>query len=208
MGGTGSWLLVMTLDLIPLVGRTVLRGLFKGGCVLRMSVGRPTADDWVCLSTLFVVWPEVFQHWSLQAVGLGHILLRKYWPPGGFMPTGNPQNIPPVSLSLQWATTAPASAGHPPVPAGGSGPGSYEAVTSSPGSWCAWDSVCSLEEWNFCFPQSCRIPAIKPHQPSKPNALGDSPSFTRPFMLRFLMWNSTFTPVGQPLPYNYCPFYA
>lgn len=82
----------MTLDLIRLVGRTVLRGLFKGGCVLRMSVGRPTADDWVYLPTLFVVWPEVLQHWSLQAVGLGQILLRKYWPPGGFMPTGNPQN--------------------------------------------------------------------------------------------------------------------
>ena len=52
------------LGLILLVGRTVLRKMLSS----------LSADGWGCLLALLVVWPEVSQHWSLQAfgwVGLG-----------------------------------------------------------------------------------------------------------------------------------------
>ena len=49
-----------------------------------------------------------------------------------------------------------------------------------PGSQCTWNLVCTLQEWSLCFPQSCGAPALKPHWPSKPNALGAPPPEARP----------------------------
>ena len=53
------------LGLVPLVGRAVSRGVFIGGCELSMALGTLSADGWVCVSILLVVWPEALQRWSL-----------------------------------------------------------------------------------------------------------------------------------------------
>ena len=48
----------VVLSLVPLVGRAVSRGLFRGGCGLRKSIGSLSADGWGYVPTLLVVWPE------------------------------------------------------------------------------------------------------------------------------------------------------
>ena len=40
--------------------------------------------------------------------------------------------------------------------------------------------VHTLQMWHFYFPQSYGVPAIKPHWPSKPSALGPPPPDARP----------------------------
>ena len=166
------------LGLVPLMGRAMSRGLFRGGCALWTSLGRLSADGWVYVPTLFVVWPEASQHWSLQAVGWGQILLRKWQPPGGLTAMSTPELLPPGSLSPQMALPPQETLQYQQVSLA---PGFYEVTAFSPGSWCSQDVVvCTLKEWSFCFPQSCGIPVIKPHWPSKPDALGASPSDARP----------------------------
>ena len=46
------------LGLGRLVGRAVLRDLSGGDCVLRKSLGSLSADEWCCVTAIFVVWPE------------------------------------------------------------------------------------------------------------------------------------------------------
>ena len=74
----------------------------------------------------------------------------------------------------------PTSTGDSPIPPGRSGLGSYEVTALSPGSWCTQDLVCSLQEWSFCFPKSCGVPAIKPHWSLKPDTLGAPPPDATP----------------------------
>lgn len=51
------------------------RDMFKGGCGLRKSFDRLSADGWGCIPTQFVVWPETSQLWSLESVGWRQVLL-------------------------------------------------------------------------------------------------------------------------------------
>lgn len=51
----------MELGLSPIVGRTVLRGMSRGGCMLRKYLGILSTDGCGCVPALFVVWPEVSQ---------------------------------------------------------------------------------------------------------------------------------------------------
>ena len=98
-----------------------------------------------------------------------------------------------------------ASAGDHPILAGRFGPVSYEVTTLFPGSWWAWDLVWAPQEWSFFFPQSCGIPSVKPHWPSKPILWGfllllpDLQAGKPDVGLR------TFTPVGELLWCNYFP---
>ena len=106
-----------------------------------------SADGWGWVPSLFVVWPEATQHWSLLSslVGLmadsGRAHAKEYFP----------ELLLPVSLSSRWATPTPASAGDPPTLAGRSGSVSYGVTAPSPGSWCAHYFVCVLQEWSL-FP--------------------------------------------------------
>lgn len=59
----------MELDLGSLVYSAMPRSVSRGGCGLRKSLGSLSFDGWDCVPALLVVWPEVSQHWSLQAVG-------------------------------------------------------------------------------------------------------------------------------------------
>ena len=61
------WL--VDLGLGPLVGRAMSRDVSIRGYGLRKSLDSMFADGCGCIPTLFVVWPEESQHWSLQAVG-------------------------------------------------------------------------------------------------------------------------------------------
>ena len=46
----------------------VSNGVFSGQLWAQKDLGS-LSDGWVCVPTLLVVWLEVSQHWSLQAVG-------------------------------------------------------------------------------------------------------------------------------------------
>ena len=52
------------LDPGPLVGRAMDRGVSRGSCGLRNSLGSLCADGWGCVPACLVVWPEASQHWS------------------------------------------------------------------------------------------------------------------------------------------------
>ena len=62
-----------------------------------------------------------------------------------------PELLLPVSLSSQWATATPASAGNPPTLAGRSGSVSCGVTAPPPGSRCTHYFVCALQEWSL-FP--------------------------------------------------------
>ena len=63
------------LGLVPLVDRAMSSGVFWGVCQLSMTLASLSADGWGCFPVLLVVWPEAFQHWSLQAFGWGQVLV-------------------------------------------------------------------------------------------------------------------------------------
>ena len=69
--GTGACPLVGGLGFAPLVGRAVSRGVFRGVCVFRKTLGSLSADGWGYVLTLLVVWCEASQHWELQALEWG-----------------------------------------------------------------------------------------------------------------------------------------
>ena len=68
------------LGLTPLVGKTVSRPVFRVDCELRMTLGSLSVDEWGCVSALWVVWSDMSQQWSLQAVELGQDSVPKWWP--------------------------------------------------------------------------------------------------------------------------------
>ena len=67
MGGAGSCPVVGEAGSCPSGGQAHAQEDFR----------KPSADGWGCVPTLLVVWPDVSQHWSLQAVGWGQVLGRK-----------------------------------------------------------------------------------------------------------------------------------
>ena len=69
-GGASVYPLVVGLGICPLVGRAFL-GVCLEAAVLRKSLGSLSADQWKCVPTQFFVWPEVSQHWRLQAFRWG-----------------------------------------------------------------------------------------------------------------------------------------
>ena len=89
-----------------------------------------SANVWGWVPFLWVVWPEVTQHWSLQALCWG------YWQtPWGYFS----EFLLPVSLSSPWATAAPTSAGDLPTVAARYGSVSYGVTAPS-----TWVLVCTL----------------------------------------------------------------
>ena len=134
-----------------------------GSSVLGKTLSSLSVDGWDCVPALLVVWPEASQHWSLQVIGWGQVLVRKWQPPRGLMPMSTPQNYHrqcPCSHSEPQLPRI--STRDPPLLAGNSGSVSYEVIVFSPESWCAQDPVCTLQQWSFCFPPAFGIPVIKP----------------------------------------------
>ena len=90
-----------------------------------------------------------------------------------------PSIFPRNSGKLLWEVPV-----HWLFPSGGQSTGtsatlSFEVPALFLGSWCIQDLLCALQEWSFCFPQSCGIPIIKLHWPSKPDFLGPPPPVAR-----------------------------
>ena len=116
--------------------------------------------------------------------------------------------LPAVSLSPQWATAILHLLRRPLK--------AIRYVWSKllwshcfcPGSQCAWDLVFFLQEWILCFLQSCGAPALQLHWPSKPNALGVSPSNPEPQAGVPAMGLRTLNPVWELLWYNCSPVCA
>ena len=55
----------MRLGIGPLVGKAESRGMSRGGCGIRKSLGSLSADGWGCVLALLAVWPEASQHYRL-----------------------------------------------------------------------------------------------------------------------------------------------
>ena len=111
----------------PLVGGSVSFSFRQGhvGACIYQAAG--FQEDFkkpaCCVPSLFIVWPEASQHWSLQAVGWDQVLVRKWQPPRGLKTMSTPQNYRNLCLCLHCeAQPSPASMGDPPVLAGKSGP--------------------------------------------------------------------------------------
>lgn len=68
---------MVALGIGPLVGRAFL-GMCLEAAVLRKSWNNVSADQWECVPTQFFVWPEVSQHWRLQAFRWGWVFVPKY----------------------------------------------------------------------------------------------------------------------------------
>lgn len=108
------------------------RGVSKGGCVLRKSLGSQSADGRGCVPTFVVVWPEVSQHQSLQAFGWGQVLVPKWQPPGELAQMNCPQHFCHQCLCPHSEPHHPLPPpGDPPRQGGSSGPGFY-LVTAFP----------------------------------------------------------------------------
>ena len=50
------------LSLVPLVGEAVSLGEIRGSCVPGWTLSSLSADEWVCVPTLFVIWPGASLH--------------------------------------------------------------------------------------------------------------------------------------------------
>lgn len=128
-----------------------------------------------------VVWSETSQRRSLQAVGWGQVLVRKWHPPRKPVAMNSQQTICcQCSCSHSEPQLPLISTGHPPILNGNFGLVSYEVTALFPGSWWVKDPVCILQEYSFCFFQFCRISAVNPHCPSRPDSLGKPLSVARP----------------------------
>ena len=187
MGRDGSSPMVVGVVLVPLVGRAVFR---KTGNHL-------LADRWGSVPILSVVWPEASQHWSLQAAEWA------WWcAPGGLMPMSAIQNC---CCQCLWPRREPGhpptSAGDPPILASRSGTFSY-GVTFSPGSLCAWNLVCALQEYSFHFPKSCEIPVVTPCWLSKAGSLVSPLLLLDPQAGKPNVGLINLTPLGELLWYN------
>ena len=66
---------------------SVLLRIFASSYGLRRTLSRLSADGWGCIPALLVVWS---QHWSLQAVGWGQVLVTKWRPLGELTPMNTP----------------------------------------------------------------------------------------------------------------------
>ena len=180
----------------------------RSGCGLRKPLGSLSTDGWGCVPAQLVVWREVSQHWSLQAVGWVQVLVlmtqARYHPTGEHMHMNTPQYVRHQLLCPQREPQPPPSSpGDPPRPAGMSVPGSVKLLLLL----LVPLSVRFLYTFNseICFPQSCGAPEIKPHWSSKPNALGAPLPSTRSPGWGANMKLRTLTPVGKPLHYNHSP---
>ena len=117
------------LDLVLLVRRATSSGVFRGGCGLRKILGSLSADGWGCVPTLLVVWLEASQHWSLQTVWWGRVLVSRWWPPGELTPMSISQFLCQQCLYPHSEPQPhPTFSGIPSRPAGRPGPGSYEVT--------------------------------------------------------------------------------
>ena len=59
-----------------------------------MILSSLSSDDWGCVPLLLVLWPEAFQHWSLQVFQWGQVLVLKVGPPGELMAINTPWGCP------------------------------------------------------------------------------------------------------------------
>ena len=57
------------LDLVPLMGRAVSGGVFWSVCELSMTLGSLSADGWVCVPVLLVVWREASYTGACRQLG-------------------------------------------------------------------------------------------------------------------------------------------
>ena len=114
--------------------------------------------------------------------------------------------LQPVPPSLGKPLPTHTSRGDSWTPAGGFG--SVSCGVTAPFLRCTQGSVCALQDWRLCFPQSCGSLVIKSHWPSRSDSLG-IPSLS----VRSPGWEAwrgfrTFATAGKLLWYYCYPVYG
>lgn len=130
------YILPLIVGLGPCLGLCLLSGssLFMNTLSCLSTAG--------CVSAQLVVLSEASQHWSLQAIGWGQVLVK--------MATQlvNSQQTSHSVLLSQWANCPLCLQGT----LGNSDLVSYELIALFPRSWWVWDPVCNPPtEYSFCF---------------------------------------------------------
>lgn len=134
------------------------------------ALGSPSVDGWGCDPPCWLFWSEVFQHWSLQAVGWDQVSMQKWQ-----SLEHTPRNILIIKVAcLQWATSdswLPRDS----LRLSGRSMGSY-GVTALPWVPVHMKICVNCPRVSLYFLKSCRDPALKPCWPSKDKCSGASPS--------------------------------
>ena len=68
-GRASAFPLVGGMGFGPLVRSAMSRGMSRGGCGLRKSLGSLSANGWSCVPAQLIVGSEASQHWHLQDLG-------------------------------------------------------------------------------------------------------------------------------------------
>ena len=107
--------------------------MFRDSSGLRKVLGSLPVDDWGCVPTLLIVWPEASQHWSLQSLEWGQVWVTKGQPPGELMSVNISQYFHHWYPCPYSEPQLPLPSGAPLRPAGKSGPGFYQIIAFSLG---------------------------------------------------------------------------
>ena len=93
------WL--VELGLVPLVGISMSRDVFRGICALKKTLGSISDDEWDHIYMLYLVWLEESQQLRLQAIECGQSSASKWEPPGELTLINVPWSLCHLFLSPQ-----------------------------------------------------------------------------------------------------------
>ena len=107
VGGTGACPLLGEAGYCPSGGNTVSRHLFRDNYWLKTTLGSLSANGWVCVPTLLVIWLECpsIGAWRLSVWPVPDI--KMVTSVGAQVNEQSLGHVPPVSLPPQWATVDP-----------------------------------------------------------------------------------------------------
>ena len=144
------------------------------------------------VSALLVVWPEVSQHWSLQSIGWGQVLVSMLRPSG---------ELTPVNIVQYLCYLHSCSHSEPQPPPASTGDQISLISVSVSSMLFPWVLVCMRcvhpPRVENLFPQGCGVPVIQPHWPSMINYLGAPIQNANPSTCESDTGLKTFTLMGE-----------
>ena len=162
------------------------RGMFRGGCELRMILGSLFADEQGCVPTLLVVWPEA------SRTGVCRLLAGLVAKMATYGRThANEYSLgllAQVSLSPRWAIVNLHFPRRPSKLASSSSQVPMESLLCR-GSQCIWNLVCPLQEWTL-FPPVLWSSCTQASLALKAKWSGCFSSWCQTPNLRNLLWGS------------------
>ena len=156
----------------------VSKGVFRGACEVSISLGRLSADGWGHAPPCWL--------FGLMPLSTGACRLLggvRSWCYKCNLQESSQWSIFPGASTTSVLAPIVSHSGPPPLQKTLQDP--QVGLVQDPMSYCfalgptACEVLCAPQEWSLCLPQSCGAPALKAHQPSKPNALRTPPPDAR-----------------------------